>query len=236
MIRKLIFLACILSVVLVGLMDYLTGFEMAFGPFYFIPILGAAFFIGMFGSMTMVVLCALTCCLVDRYGGHTYSSPWLQYWNLGMRSLTFLVVGLLASLFGHLLGLATREEVQGAKRPGSIRTVFSAAMDFIARCRRGYPLTGKEYEKDGEMLMARAQYTEALDHFNQAIAKNPTKASFYCHRGTAQSALGRYEEALVDFDRALKLDPQYAWASYKRAFVLDKLGRHEKICNEKHDA
>ena len=103
--RKLIFAVCVLFIGLVGLVDYLTGFEVALGPFYLLPVIASAMFVGPFAGLGMAVFGVAAWCVADRLGGHSYSHSWIFQWNAGMRLLTFLIVAALASLLGRVLGL-----------------------------------------------------------------------------------------------------------------------------------
>lgn len=103
--KKLIFAVCVLFVGLVGGVDYLTGFEVALGPFYLLPVIVAAMFVGPLAGIGMAILGVATWCLMDRLGGHHYSHWWIFHWNAGMRLLTFLIVAALSSLLGRVLGL-----------------------------------------------------------------------------------------------------------------------------------
>jgi Flp pilus assembly protein TadD len=89
-------------------------------------------------------------------------------------------------------------------RPDEARQAYEQALAL------GAP---SEFVRDaqGRILLARGQYAQALDAFQQAIGSNSPDTWDGC--GQALLALDRYEEASVSFERAIALAPQYgrAW-------------------------
>jgi signal transduction histidine kinase len=86
-------------VALVGLLDYLTGFELNFFAFYLIPVTLAVWFVGRGFGITVSVLCVVVSIAGDLFAGARYSSPLVPVWNCAI-SLTFflVVVWILAKL------------------------------------------------------------------------------------------------------------------------------------------
>ena len=52
-------LIIIAIVIVIGFLDWLTGFEMDFLLFYFLPVSLAAWFLGLYESLTVAIVCAL---------------------------------------------------------------------------------------------------------------------------------------------------------------------------------
>lgn len=96
-IRKISFLLASLSVILLGLLDQMTGYEMSFSIFYFLPILMMAWFKQTREAMIICVLSASVWLLADTLSGHSYSLGWIPFWNAGMRLMVFLFVAFLTS-------------------------------------------------------------------------------------------------------------------------------------------
>ena len=85
--------------VLIGLVDYLTGFEILFSVFYLLEVGLAAWFVGRGFGMAMSVLSVCVWIGGDLAAGARYSSPLIPIWNAAiLLVLYFIVVWLLASL------------------------------------------------------------------------------------------------------------------------------------------
>ena len=53
---------------------------------------------------------------------------------------------------------------------------------------------------------------KAIDHFNEAIAKDSKNATAYRARGRVWQQRKEHDRAIADYDQALRLDPKNAWA------------------------
>src|SRR6185369_2661498 len=71
----------LLGLVLIGWVDYLTGFEMLFSVFYLVEVGLAAWYIGKTFGMLMSVLSVLVWIGGDWAAGAHYSRPWILAWN-----------------------------------------------------------------------------------------------------------------------------------------------------------
>jgi TPR repeat protein len=58
----------------------------------------------------------------------------------------------------------------------------------------------------GEQYAARGEYEEAVQHYEDVLAKQPSPRG-YAARGYAYMRMKRHDKAIADFDRALELDP-----------------------------
>ena len=81
-----------LLIALVGALDHVTGYELGFFVFYFIPISYAAWASGRLAGGIASAVCTLAWLLIDLTSGHAYSSPWFGAWNAGIRLLSFLAI------------------------------------------------------------------------------------------------------------------------------------------------
>src|SRR5580700_3481091 len=85
--------------VLIGLVDYLAGFEMLFSVFYLLEVGLAAWFVGRGFGLVMSVLSAIVWIGGDVAAGARYSNPLIPIWNaLILMVFYFIVVWLLTSL------------------------------------------------------------------------------------------------------------------------------------------
>ena len=78
-------------VAIVGVLDYLTGFELNFLAFYLIPVTLAVWFVGRGFGIFISALCAGVSIAGDLKAGAPYSSSLVPIWNTG-GSLTFFIV------------------------------------------------------------------------------------------------------------------------------------------------
>jgi len=77
---------------LIGFLDYATGYEVAFYPFYSIPILLMVWFGGRNAALMIAGLSALVWGWADLATGHVYSSEWLRVWETVGRFMFFFLV------------------------------------------------------------------------------------------------------------------------------------------------
>lgn len=85
--------------VVIGMVDYLTGFEMQFSVFYLLGVGLAAWFVGKGFGLVMSVLSVLVWIGGDLAAGARYSNPLIPVWNaLILMVFYFIVVWLLSSL------------------------------------------------------------------------------------------------------------------------------------------
>ena len=83
--------ACLVTVVLVGVADYLTGYEISFSIFYLVAVSVATWFIG-FRFGLFISLLSVVCWLIgDLAAGATYSTRFVPGWN-AVIALAFYVV------------------------------------------------------------------------------------------------------------------------------------------------
>src|ERR1039458_5573580 len=85
--------------VLIGVIDYLTGFEMLFSVFYLLEVGLAAWFVGKGFGLLMSVFSVLVWIGGDVAAGARYSNPLIPVWNASILMVCyFVVVWLLTSL------------------------------------------------------------------------------------------------------------------------------------------
>lgn len=89
----------------------------------------------------------------------------------------------------------------------------------------------KEAERlknEGNELMKREEYLEALDRYGRAIELDPSNAVYYCNRAAAHSKLNNHESALDDCQRAISHDPNYSKAYGRMGLAYGNLNDHAK--------
>jgi signal transduction histidine kinase len=97
--RSVVAIACIVLAVLIGYVDYLTGYEHSMLLFYFVPIALAAWAASFAFGIAIVVLCVATWVLGDVASG----IPALGFWNIGMAFASYAIFAGLVSKLGTLV-------------------------------------------------------------------------------------------------------------------------------------
>lgn len=77
-------------------------------------------------------------------------------------------------------------------------------------------------------LLSAGQLVEALERFDEALAREPESAKAWLGRGVVMALLEKENDALESFEKALAIDPHNAEAWYNLANALVKMGRFEE--------
>ena len=106
----------------VGLADYVTGYELTFFIFYLLPILYVLKRAGQGWAFAMAVVSAVTWLSVNMAAGERYPDLLTPAWNLGIRLSAFLMIIILVSARDELRVLVRQrtekleQEIEGRKR------------------------------------------------------------------------------------------------------------------------
>ena len=85
--------------VLAGLLNYVTGRDVAMSAFYLVPICWASWVVGRRAGLLLAFVCTVLWFMADLKTGHVYSHPLIPFWNALMLLALFLVVVYLLSAF-----------------------------------------------------------------------------------------------------------------------------------------
>lgn len=125
---------CLIIFVL-GLVDWLTGFELNFFVFYFLPVSLAAWFLNLSASMIVAILCAMVWIGADFLSGHMYSSHLYAVWNTMVRLVSFLAIGGTMSRIRYLLD-RERQTADSLRRALSKIKILEAFIPICAQCKK----------------------------------------------------------------------------------------------------
>jgi hypothetical protein len=90
--------------VLVGALDYLTGYELSVSVFYLLPVMLMTWLRQRWVGFIFCGSSALIWLVLDIASGHTYGSGLIPVWNAGVRLGFFLMTSyLLSELKSHLV-------------------------------------------------------------------------------------------------------------------------------------
>jgi diguanylate cyclase (GGDEF)-like protein len=122
---------------IVGLVDYLTGYEMNFSLFYIVPIFLAAWYASGKAGVVISTLSAFALFVADLLSGLVYSHASIYVWNTILLAAFFFIVALLAAALRKSYranqDLARIDYVTGAV---SIRFFYDLAKVEIGRSAR----------------------------------------------------------------------------------------------------
>lgn len=108
------------SVILLGILDYLTGDEFAFSQFYLLPIILVTWATDIRVGFLLSLLSSLALMSAEVLGGHLYSDPMMYIVNMIVRVLFFFIY---AYLIENLK--ISRKKVEWAARTDFVTGVFN---------------------------------------------------------------------------------------------------------------
>lgn len=138
-----ILLVAACGVVLVGVLDYLTGYEFSVSVFYLGPVALATWYVGRRPGIAIAVMSCVSWYVADIAAGNPYSHPAFPVWNALVRLGFFLSTGLLlGALRDSLLIQRSLAETDGLTELYG-RRAFEArlAHDLALAWRRRSPIT-----------------------------------------------------------------------------------------------
>ncbi len=98
----------LVGLLLVGGLDYLTGYEFALSILYLVPILSGTWTLGRNTGLALSVVGALVWLVADQLAAPPYAHPLIGYWNAGVQLGFFLVTTYLLSRLKQALERETR--------------------------------------------------------------------------------------------------------------------------------
>jgi hypothetical protein len=99
----------IVLVLVIGVIDYLKGYNLSFFVFYFIPIAIITYHYGSKAGYALCIFCTVIGYAADWLGGHPYPSLWMGYWNAAIRLAAFATVTHYIARIRSLLVSAKKE-------------------------------------------------------------------------------------------------------------------------------
>jgi diguanylate cyclase (GGDEF)-like protein len=93
---------CVLMVLILGMIDYITGYEISFSIFYLIPISIAVLLTNFQFAIIISILSAISWYFADVHGGHAYPNTMIPIWNTIMRFSYFILHSFFFSQFVKL--------------------------------------------------------------------------------------------------------------------------------------
>jgi hypothetical protein len=136
-----IFTGCLLLLLLVGWVDYITGYELGFFVFYSVPIGLAAWYLGRWPGIWLALAATIAWWLADALAGAKYSSRFSFWWNSTVHFSAFVINAV--TIAKIKLDLRQRNEL--AVKLEAARQALRVAAKVLPAC----PLCGKVHPQTG---------------------------------------------------------------------------------------
>jgi diguanylate cyclase (GGDEF)-like protein len=121
----------------IGILDFITGYELAFSLFYLLPICAVVWFLGKRFGVLFSVLASIVWFFADYFSGHQYTDQIMYIWNTAIRFAFFVVVTtLLASLKEAMereKALSRVDRLTGAMNGEYFYEIIQAELDRFIR-------------------------------------------------------------------------------------------------------
>jgi K+-sensing histidine kinase KdpD len=134
--------AIIVTIAMLGILDWQTGFELSFFILYFIPIAYAAWHIDRRASVGAALLSGVIWFSANYLPGNPYSSSFYEIWNIVTQVLSYLAIALTISSIRQLLD-KERQVSEKLREALSEIKVLESFLPICAECK-------KIRDKDGE--------------------------------------------------------------------------------------
>lgn len=89
-----------------------------------------------------------------------------------------------------------------------------------------------ELEARGDQLRAEKAYLDALDYYQAAIKKSPTRAQLYNKSGITRLLMQRMKDASKDFEKAIRYDRDFADAHNNLGVIYYETKKYGKAIKE----
>ncbi len=133
----------LLLVLLIGLIDLITGQEISFSIFYLFPIMMSVWYGNKNCGLVLAFIAAIEWLAADLIGGHTYSTIIIAYWNMIVRLAFFLIIVFMIAKLKELLQieqkLSRTDSMTGVSNPRNFDEF--AALEILRAERFNHPLS-----------------------------------------------------------------------------------------------
>jgi diguanylate cyclase (GGDEF)-like protein len=128
----------------IGVIDLLSGFELAFSLFYVIPISLATLYIDRWQGIMASLASALVWLWADMSSGQFYSHPLVPIWNTSIRLSFFVLITMLLSALkramDHEKELARTDHLTGALNSRAFTDLAQMEIDRLQRYQHTFTL------------------------------------------------------------------------------------------------
>jgi hypothetical protein len=118
-----------------GCLDWLSGDELNFFVFYYLPVSLAAWFMGRTAAVVFALLCSSIWFAADLLTGHVHATQLLAVWNTMIRLVAFLAIGAAVAQLRHTLERERHSAEELRARLAQIR-VLESFLPICAQCKK----------------------------------------------------------------------------------------------------
>ena len=131
--QKTLIVYAVSLTILLGIFDFRTGTEIHFLLLYLVPIFIGSWFVSREAGVYLAVFGSLVWFAIDAIGGRFYSSVWIAYWNLLMRTSVFILFAImqaqLRAKLNELSKLANHDFLTGLPNGHAFYQLTAKEMD-----------------------------------------------------------------------------------------------------------
>jgi diguanylate cyclase (GGDEF)-like protein len=128
----------------IGIVDFITGYELAFSLFYLLPICAVVWFLGKRFGVLFSVLASIVWFFADYFSGHQYTDQITYIWNTAIRFAFFVIVTTLLSSLKEALerekALSRIDRLTGAMNGEYFYEIIRAELDRFIRYQHPFTL------------------------------------------------------------------------------------------------
>lgn len=179
--KRTVGFVAILFAILLGVLDMKTSVEIHFLLLYLIPIFLGGWFVSREMGVYLAFFASLVWFVADALSGRVYSSVWIAYWNLLMRTTVFVLFAItqaqLRAKLDELANLAARDFLTGLPNG---RAFYQLAAKEMNRALGVEPMTlacvdvsGLQWVNDRDGYPAGDQMLCTIAHTLQQHAPRP---------------------------------------------------------------
>jgi hypothetical protein len=108
--QRLVLLASLATLSLVSYLDYLTGYQLLFYVFYFIPVALCGWFLRRRMTLILAGLCGISWWIVDKLSGQQYPHEGYRAWNAVICFVAFATIGVVLNRLRATLAEQQRDK------------------------------------------------------------------------------------------------------------------------------
>jgi hypothetical protein len=129
------FVAMLVLTLMLGVTDWVSGYELQFFIFYFLPIGLTAWICGAGLAYALAVVSAAVWFTADLFSGHPYTHPSYAFWNTAIRLASFVIVGYSMARIRSLL-MAQRKIADDLQKAMSEVKTLTGLLPICASCKK----------------------------------------------------------------------------------------------------
>lgn len=129
------FSVVIVMTLLLGVVDWVTGYELQFFVFYFIPVAIAGWICSSLRANLIAFLSATVWLIADVFSYHPYAHPIYAVWNTLIRLLAFLILAMAVTRIRILLD-KERDLTRDLQKTLSEVKLLTGLLPICASCKR----------------------------------------------------------------------------------------------------